>query len=128
MDPVQLNPAPAARAVRALALGLLIEAALPVLNRSGKESFPLPGRSEEGSAGEGELWQALRSKCAELSVLVLRANDPAEAAAYVLRYLPGHFDYVFEQLFGRKRSPAPGGVEGGRPAALRQRGPDAELA
>jgi Na+-driven multidrug efflux pump len=124
MDPFQLNPAPPPRTLRALALGLLIEAVLPALNRPGEAGLVLPGRGEVGASGEGELWQALRCKCAELSALVLRADDPGEAAAYVLRYLPQHFNYVFEQLFGRKRLPALGGFEGGRPVALRQGGPE----
>jgi hypothetical protein len=65
------------------------------------------------------LWQALRFKCGELSALVLRADDPAEAAGYVLGYLPKHFDYVFEQLFGRKRLPTSRGPESVPPVALR---------
>jgi hypothetical protein len=36
---------------------------------------------------------------------VLRADDPGEAAAYVLGYLPKHFDYVFELIHGQKRRP-----------------------
>ena len=125
MDPFQLDSAPPPQALRALALSLLIEAVIPVLNRSGEESLVLPGRGAGGAAGEGELWQALRSKCSELSALVLRANDPGEAAAYVLRYLPGHFNYVFEQVFGRKRLPSLGCFEGGHPVALRHGGPEA---
>jgi hypothetical protein len=125
MDPFQLDSAPPPQALRALALSLLIEAVIPVLNRSGEESLVLPGRGAGGAAGEGELWQALRSKCSELSALVLRANDPGEAAAYVLRYLPGHFNYVFEQVFGQKRLPSLGCFEGGHPVALRHGGPEA---
>jgi Na+-driven multidrug efflux pump len=125
MDPFQLNPAPSPQALSALAMRVLIEAVIPVLNRYGEESLVLPGPDEGGAAGQGELWQALRSKCAELTGMVLRANDPGEAAAYVLRYLPGHFDYVFEELFGRKRLPALGGFGGRPPVALRQEGPEA---
>ena len=125
MDRFQLNPAPSPPALRALALSLLIEAVMPVLNRFEEERLVLPRRGEGGAPGESELWQALRSKCSELSALVLRANDPGEAATYVLRYLPGHFTYVFEQLFGPKRLPALGGLEGGHPVALRQGGPEA---
>jgi hypothetical protein len=65
------------------------------------------------------LWQTLRCKCAELSALVLRADDPGEAAAYVLGYLPKHFDYVFEQLGGPKYRPVSGGCEAVCQAALR---------
>jgi hypothetical protein len=50
-----------------------------------------------------ELWQELRDKCDELSALVLRADDPKEAATYVLGYLPKHFDYLFELLYGPRR-------------------------
>jgi hypothetical protein len=49
------------------------------------------------------LWRALRCKCGELRALVLRADDPGEAAAYVLNYLPKHFEGVCE------RAPAPAG-------------------
>jgi hypothetical protein len=55
------------------------------------------------------LWQALRRKCGELRGLVLQAGDPAEAAAYVLDYLPSHFEDVFERatayLEGSGRKP-----------------------
>jgi hypothetical protein len=47
------------------------------------------------------LWQATRCKCGELSALVLRADDPEEAAAFVLGYLPKHFKYVLEPAQGR---------------------------
>jgi hypothetical protein len=64
-----------------------------------------PGPNVRGADGEGELWQNLRVKCGELSALVLRAEQPGEAASYVLGYLPKHFDFVFEQVYGRKRRP-----------------------
>jgi hypothetical protein len=93
MDP--LLPNGALRSFpRALALGLSIETVEPLLNQSIEGPLPPPGQRE--------LWQALRSKCGELSALVLRANDPGEAAEYVLGYLPKHFEYVFEQLFGQR--------------------------
>jgi Na+-driven multidrug efflux pump len=105
MEPLQPNTALLPPAQRALALGLLIEAVLPLLNRTREESRVYPGSLERGSDGKAELWQALRCKCAELSTLVLRCDDPGEAASYVLGYLPKHLEYVFEELFGRKRSP-----------------------
>ena len=113
MDPLQSNTALLPPPLRALALSLLIEAVVPLLDRS-PEGGPVPP-----GAGEGELWQALRNKCGELAVLVLRADDPREAAAYVLGYLPRHFEDVSEQLFGRKRTPTCGAFEQVRPAALR---------
>jgi hypothetical protein len=47
-------------------------------------------------------------KCGELSALVLRADDPGQAAAYVLRYLPKHLEDVFEVVRGQKRRPVLG--------------------
>jgi len=100
------NTAPLPPALRALALGLLLERGVTTLGGgSGDEPPPRVGLDQGDADGEGPLWQALRSKCGELSALVLRADDPGEAAAYVLRYLPKHFEYVFEQLFGPKRRP-----------------------
>jgi hypothetical protein len=79
----------------ALVLHFSVETVEPPRNQSFEERRP--------PQGQRELWQALRSKCGEVSALVLRAHDPGEAADYVLGYLPKHFDYVFEQLFGRVR-------------------------
>jgi hypothetical protein len=81
------------------------------------EPPPLVGLDQGDAGGEGPLWQALRAKCGEISALVLRADDPGEAAAYVLGYLPKHFEYVFEQLFGPKRSPVLRDCEAWRQAA-----------
>jgi Na+-driven multidrug efflux pump len=105
MDSLQPNTALLPPAQRALALGLLIEAVLPLLNRTCEENRLFPGSSDKGTDARAELWQALRCKCAELSTLVLRCDDPGEAAAYVLGYLPKHLEYVFEELFCRKRAP-----------------------
>jgi hypothetical protein len=71
----------------------------------------VPGPREGYADDQAELWQALRGKCGELSVLILRADDPAEAARYVLGYLPKHLEYVFELLHGPKRRPALGESE-----------------
>ena len=102
MDPFQPNTGVLPPALRALALGLLVETVVPLLNNSRDES-PVPfGRGASGEEGEAELWQSLRGKCGELSALVLRADDPGEAAAYVLGYLPKHFEYVFELIDGLK--------------------------
>jgi hypothetical protein len=76
------------------------------------------GPDERGTAGNTELWQALRCKCGELSALVLRADDPQEAAAYVLSYLPKDLDYVIELVRGQKRSPADNEVEARKPASI----------
>jgi hypothetical protein len=112
------NTAPLSPALRALALGLLIETGVTRLSDS-RDEPPVPDRRDEGGAGaEGCLWQAIRYKCGELSALVLRAERPGEAASYVLRYLPKHFDYVFEQLFGQLRRPVPNGSETWREVAV----------
>ena len=100
------NTAPLPPALRALALGLLIERGVNTLAGGSRDKPPpLVGLDQGDAEGEGPLWQALRSKCGEISALVLRADDPGEAAAYVLGYLPKHFEYVFEQLCGPKRRP-----------------------
>jgi hypothetical protein len=82
---------------------------VPLLGNSQDECPALPGRDAGGPDGKAQLWQALRCKCGELSSLVLRADDPGEAAAYVVGYLPKHLEYVFELLFGHKRPAVPGG-------------------
>jgi hypothetical protein len=105
MESLQPNTARLSPALRALALSLLIETGAPLLNPSPTES-PEP-------TGQGELWQALRSKCGELSALILRADDPGEAIAFVLGYLPKHFQYACE-LCGRKRPPVLADFEAGR--------------
>ena len=87
-----------------------------------------PGQSERGADGKAELWQALRCKCSELSALVLRADDPGEAAEYVLAYLPKHFEYVFELIYGQKRRPVLAGFESVGPAVLRDGVHDADSA
>jgi hypothetical protein len=60
-------------------------------------------QGERSADARAELWQDLRGKCDELSSLVLRADDPEEAAAYVLNYLPKHLEYLLELLCGRRR-------------------------
>jgi hypothetical protein len=106
MNALLQNTAPLPPALRALALGLLIERGMTTLaGGSRDEPPPLVGLDQGDADGEGPLWQALRSKCGEIAALVLRADDPGEAAEYVLGYLPKHFEYVFEQLFGPKRRP-----------------------
>jgi hypothetical protein len=105
MDIQQPNTALLPPALRALALGLLIETGVSLLNNS-REEGPVPlGQNGRGADGESELWQKLRYKCGELSALVLQADQPGEAASYVLGYLPKHFDFVFEQVYGGKRRP-----------------------
>jgi hypothetical protein len=113
MDPLQPNTALLPPALRALALGLLIETGASLLNKSSEDNGASSGQAE------GELWQALRCKCGELSALVLRAEDPGEAATYVLGYLPKHFDYVFEQVYGRLRRPVLGVLPSVSQLALR---------
>src|SRR5262249_14131428 len=119
MDPFQPNTGTLPPALRALALGLLVEAVMPLLDRTCEDTPEPPGQRESGPDARVELWQALRGKCAELSALVLRADHPGEAADYVLRYLPKHIEYVFEQLYGRKRRPMLDELQAGCPPALR---------
>ena len=116
MDSPQPNTALLSPPLRALALSLLIETGVPSLNRSHTESAEPPG--------QWELWQALRCKCGELSALVLRADDPGEAIAFVLGYLPKHFQYAFE-LCGRKHPPVLADFEPGRRTASRDGGHNA---
>jgi hypothetical protein len=97
--------------LRALALGLLVETVAPWLSKSWDASPLSPDQGEPDEEGKAELWQALHSKCGELSALVLRASDPGEAAEYVLSYLPKHFEYVFELVYGQKRRPVQGKLE-----------------
>jgi hypothetical protein len=129
MHPFQPNTGLLPPALRALALGLLVETVVPLLNTSGAASPlpPGPGPGEGGAEGTAELWQALRCKCGELSALVLRADDPGEAATYVLRYLPKHFEYVFELIHGQKSRPVLGDEETGCQPARRDHGPTASL-
>jgi hypothetical protein len=109
MEPLfQTNTGLLPPALRALALGVLVETVVPLLNNPGGESPVPPSQAEGDAAGKARLWEALRSKCGELSALVLRADDPGEAAAYALGYLPKHFDYVFELVQGQKRRRALG--------------------
>ena len=105
VDPLQPNIGRLPPGLRALVLGLLVETVVPLLDAAHEESTRSPGQGECTPADEAELWQALRTKCGELSDLVLRADDPGEAAAYVLGYLPKHFEYVFELIHGQKRRP-----------------------
>src|SRR5262249_56090240 len=101
-------------AVRALALGVLVETVVPLLNNQGGAGGAVPPGQGAGDAdAEARLWEALRCKCGELSALVLRADDPGEAITFVLGYLPKHFQYAFE-LCGRKHPPALAHFEAGR--------------
>ena len=97
MCPLQPNTALLPPALRALALGLLVETALPLPTRSpgGGTFLPRPGGG--GAVGKADLWRALRCKCGELLALVQRADDPGAAAAYVLGYLPKLFEHVAER-------------------------------
>ena len=91
-------------ALRALAMGLVAETVVPVLDKPRPDS-PVPaGHGEKGADARAASLQDLRWKCDELMALVLQADDPEKAAAYVLRYLPKHFDHVFELLCGRNGS------------------------
>ena len=105
MDTLQSNTGLLPPALRALALGLLVETVVP-LPMKPREGSPLPpGQGNRGTDGKAKLWHGLRCKCGELSALVLRAEDPGEAAEYVLSYLPKHFEYVFDLIHGQKRRP-----------------------
>ncbi len=97
MAPLQPNTALLPPALRALALGLLVETALPLPHRWPGGGTMLPGQGGGATAGGADLWRALRRKCGELRALVLQADDPAAAAAYVLDYLPKHLEDLFER-------------------------------
>jgi hypothetical protein len=118
MDPLQPNTGLLPPALRALALGLLVETVVPLLNNAREVGSMPPGSGEGNGDGKAELWQALRCKCGELSALVLRAADPGEAAAYVLGYLPKHIEYVLDLIHGQKRRPVVGDPEAVCPVAL----------
>jgi hypothetical protein len=102
MNPLPPNTGVLPPVPRALALSPLMETVVPRLSDSREASAAAPSPREADAENRAELWRALRSKCGELSVLVLRADDPAEAARYVLGYLPEHLDYVFELVRGPK--------------------------
>src|SRR5262249_14225619 len=105
METLQPNTAQLSPALRAHALSLLIETGASILNHPHAESPEPPG--------QGELWQALRWKCGELSALVLRADDPGEAIPFVLASPPRPFQYAFG-WGGRKPPPALAHFEAGR--------------
>jgi hypothetical protein len=108
MDPFQPGTGQLPPALRALALGLLVETVVPLLARSRPERVAPPGAGDGDAEGKAGLWQAMRCKCEELSALVLRADDPQEAVAYVLGYLPKHFQYVLKPAQGRPATSTPG--------------------
>jgi hypothetical protein len=103
MNSLDLTTGQLPPALRALAMGLVAEMAVPMLNESRPDSSVPAGRGGRSADAGAASWKALRWKCDELMALVLQADDPEEAAAYVLRYLPKHFEYVFKLLCGRKR-------------------------
>jgi Na+-driven multidrug efflux pump len=91
-------------ALRALAMGLVAETVVPMLNKSRPDS-PVPaGHGDRGADAGAAPVKDLRWKCDELTALVLQSDDPEGAAAYVLSYLPKHFEYVLKLLWGRERS------------------------
>ena len=101
LDPTTAQLPPA---LRALAMGLVAETVVPVLNHS-RLSSPAPtGDSEKGTRARTASFRDIRWKCEELMALVLQADNPEAAAAYVLRYLPKHVDSVFERLDGREEA------------------------
>jgi hypothetical protein len=120
MDPLEPNTGVLPPALRALALGLLVETVVPLLHNSREENSASADRCQGRADGQAELRQALRSKCGELSALVLRSDDPGEAATYVLGYLPKHFEYVFELIHGQKRRLVLGDLEAAWKDSLRE--------
>jgi hypothetical protein len=113
MDPLQRGTGLLPPALRALALGLLVETAVPLLGQPREGSAAPPRADESEGQGNAALRWAMHCKCGELSALVLQAEDPKEAAAYVLGYLPKHFKYLLEPVHGSPmtgtwgESPAP---------------------
>jgi len=97
MAPLQPNTARLPPALRALALGLLVETALPLPHRPTGGGMVPPGPGGGAPAARADVWRALRRKCGEFRALVLQADDPAEAAPYVLDYLPNHLEDVCER-------------------------------
>jgi hypothetical protein len=87
--------------LRALAMGLVVETVVP-MGKSQPMTPMLTGQGSCGADARAASWQDIRWKCDELMALVFQTDDPKEAAAYVLGYLPKHIDYVFELLCGRK--------------------------
>ena len=115
MDLLQPNTGGLPPALRALALGLLVETAVPLRNKTLQEENPVPpGQGEGNTEHEAVSWETLRGKCRELSNLVLLTADPGEAAAYVLAYLPRHIEDVLELVHCQKRPPVPPGQQRGR--------------
>jgi hypothetical protein len=98
MSSLPPNTALLSPTLRALALGLLVETAVPLENAPHQESPALSLLGPEGGGGNEDLWKALRGKCGELSALVLQADDPRQAAAFLLGYLPRHFDRAFKSI------------------------------
>jgi hypothetical protein len=81
-----------------------------MLKKSRGEGPGARAQNEENAEGKAELWQNLRARCDDLAALVLSADDPEEAAAYVLEYLPTHLEYLFELVCSRKWVPRSDGV------------------
>src|SRR5262249_58401917 len=82
MDPFHPNTGPLPPTLRALAIGLLVETVVPMLDRSRGESPGARLPNEENAEGKDALWQNLRAKCDDLATLVLWADDPEHAAPY----------------------------------------------
>jgi hypothetical protein len=101
LDPTTAQLPPA---LRALAMGLVAETVDPVLNHSRPNGPPTTGDGEKGTRARTASFRDIRWKCEELMALVLQADNPEAAAAYVLRYLPKHVDSVFERLDGREQA------------------------
>jgi hypothetical protein len=98
MNPLPPNTALLSPTLRALALGLLVETAVPLENTAHHECPALSLLGPEEVEGNEDLWMALRGKCGELSAIVLQADDPRQAAAFLLGYLPRHFDRAFKSI------------------------------
>jgi hypothetical protein len=88
--------------LRALAMGLVVETVVP-MGKSPPMTPMLTGHGSCGTDARAASWRDIRWKCDELMALVFQTDDPKQAAAYVLGYLPKHIDYVFELLCGRKQ-------------------------
>src|SRR5262249_18990821 len=89
-------------ALRALAMGLVVETAVPMLNPSPYVEAAPAGNSARDAGTRSTSWQDLRWKCDESLAIVFQADDPQEAARYVLSYLPRHVEHVLEFLCGSK--------------------------
>ena len=89
MAPLQPNTARLPPALRALALGLLVETAVPLPRSWPGAGMMLPGPGGGATANKADLRRALRRKCGELRALALQADDRNRGGGLIRPHLPG---------------------------------------